>query len=179
MTTIIDYPITSRFGERDSMHLNPHTGIDLATPTGTKIYSQDSGKVSIKTDYFLGNSVRLKLDNGMIIVYGHLSKVNVSEGQYAGVGEYLGETGGVVGSVNSGLTSGPHIHISVYNSSGTLVDPMPYLFEQQQYQDISSPLIFPIMLILLLIGIWKAKRFLFYGLGIFGILLIIFLSLNI
>lgn len=167
-----NYPITSKFGERDSMHQNPHTGIDFATPKGTNIYSQDSGKVSVKTDYFLGNSVRLKLDNGMVVVYGHLSKVNVSEGQYVGVGECLGETGGVVGSVNSGLTSGPHCHISVYDSSGTLIDPMHYLFEQQQ--DSSSPLIFPLMIILVLIGIWKAKRYLFYGLSIFAVLLVIF-----
>ena len=170
---ITDYPVTTHFKEKDWFHSQSHTGIDLATPTGTKIYAQDSGIVSLTIDSMLGNTVRLKLNNGDIIVYGHLSKFEVENGQYVKQGDLLGLTGGAGGSINSGRTTGNHVHVSQYHE-GVLIDPTNYLFHHEQ-QDISSPLIFPLMLILLLIIAYKARRFLFYSLGIFVVLLVIFL----
>ncbi len=173
MSNIADYRITTNFGEKDWFHSRPHTGIDLATPTGTKIYAQDSGIVSLTIDNLLGNTVRLKLDNGDIIVYGHLSKFEVQNGQYVKQGDLLGLTGGAVGSINSGRTTGSHIHISHYHK-GTLIDPTNYLFHHEQ-QGISSPFIFPVMIILLFIIIFKARKWLFYGLGLFFLIGVVFL----
>ena len=169
-----NYPITSQFREIDNVHSQPHTGVDIGTKTGTKIYSQDSGVVSITVDQWLGNAVRLKLDNGMVVVYGHLSKIYVSDGQYVGVEECLAETGGAVGSKNSGLTTGEHCHISLYNSSGTLIDPTDYLFHHQEIES-GSTLILPIFIIILCMVVWRFKYLLFYGLGIFSLLLLIFI----
>lgn len=172
-----NYPITSQFGEIDNVHSQPHSGVDIGTKTGTKIYSRDSGVVSITVDQWLGNTVRLKLDNGMVVVYGHLSKINVSDGQYIGVGECLAETGGAVGSKNSGLTTGEHCHISLYNSSGQLIDPTDYLFNHSQIQNDSGLLMFPMMVILILFIAYKLRRFLFYGLGLFAVVgIILFLA---
>ena len=170
-----NYPITSQFGEIDNVHSQPHSGVDIGTKTGTKIYSQDSGKIHVTVDQWLGNTVRLKLDNGMVVVYGHLSKINVSDGQYVGVGECLAETGGAVGSKNSGLTTGEHLHCSLYNSSGQLIDPTDYLFNHNQIQSDTYSLVFPIMIILILIVCWKIKKWLFYGLGLFALIGIVFL----
>jgi len=173
--SIIDYRITTHFGEKDWFHSAPHTGIDLATPTGTKIYSQDSGIINITVDQLLGNAVRLKLDNGIVVVYGHLSKINVSDGQYVDVGTCLGETGGAVGSVNSGRTTGEHVHVSVYNSSGTLIDPTDYLFNHSQMPSDTYSFAFPLMVILILFVTFKLRKFLFYSLGIFFVVGIVFL----
>lgn len=169
-----DYPITSNWLEVDNIHSTPHTGIDLATPTGIKIYAKDSGIVSLTIDDLLGNTVRLKLNNGDIIVYGHLSKFEVQNGQFVKAGDLLGLTGGAVGSINSGRTTGSHVHISHYHE-GTLIDPTNYLFHHEQ-QGISSPLIFPVMIILLLIIIFKARKWLFYGLGLFLLIGAVFLA---
>ena len=173
MSNITDYRITTNFGEIDWFHSKPHQGIDLATPTGTKIYAKDSGIVSLTIDNLLGNTVRLKLNNGDIIVYGHLSKFEVKNGQYVKQGDLLGLTGGAVGSINSGRTTGPHVHVSHYHE-GVLIDPTNYLFHHEQ-QSILSPLIFPIMIILLLFIGYKARKWLFYLLGIFILIGIVFL----
>jgi len=175
---ITDYPITTHFGEIDRVHSKPHSGLDLACKTGTKIYSQDSGTVHLTVDQYLGNTVRLKLDNGVIVVYGHLSKINVTEGQYVDVGTCLAETGGAVGSKNSGLTTGEHLHCSVYNSSGTLIDPYNYLFNHENIEEntTGNSFLFPMILIILLFILWKCKKIVIYGLGIIFLLSIVFIA---
>jgi len=171
--------ITTHFNEIDKVHSQPHSGLDLGCKTGTKIYSQDSGTISLTVDQWLGNTLRLRLDDGRIIVYGHLSKINVTQGQCVGVGEYLAETGGAIGSKNSGVTTGEHLHVSEYSFDGTtLIDPTDYLFHHELVQSNnshSSPLIIPMMLIILFVIFFKFRKLFAYGLAIMLILFIVFI----
>jgi len=178
MKSITDFRITTNWHEVDNFHASPHSGLDLACVTGTKIYSQDSGTISLTIDQWLGNTVRLKLDDGRIIVYGHLSKINVTQGQRVGVNELLAETGGAVGSPNSGRTTAEHLHVSEYSFDGTtLIDPTNYLFHHELVaQSNSSPFLVPTMLILLFIIFFKFRKFFIYGFGICAILGIIFIA---
>jgi len=167
-----NYPITSQFGEIDNVHSQPHTGVDFAVNQNTPILAPADGIVALTTDKFLGNAVRLKMSNGDIIVYGHCSKFEVSNGDYVGKGSLLALSGGDPRLPNQGRSTGSHIHCSYYHD-GKLTDPMPFILGEQQNN--SSPLIFPIMIILILIVCWKIKKWLLYGLGLFVLVGIVFL----
>ena len=170
---ITDYPLTSRFNEVDSFHKTPHKGLDIALPLYTPVEALNNAVVVyVGTNDILGNHTRLQLNDGKIIVYGHLAEFKVKEDQMVFKGEVIGLSGGQPGMQGAGKSNGAHLHLTLIEN-GVPVNPEHYLFDQQ---DISSPLIFPLMIILVLIGIWKAKRFLFYGLGIFAVLLVIFIA---
>ena len=171
---ITDYPITSKFHEIDRVHSSPHSGLDLATPYGTQIKSQDSAIVSVTYDKWLGDAVRLKLENGDIIVYGHLSRVNVVNGQHIEVNQLIGLSGGIPNS-NQGKSTAPHVHISQYHNN-MLIDPYNYLFHHQNIQNNnSSSFALPMMLILLLFITWKFRRAFVYSIAILLTILTIFI----
>ena len=175
---IIDYPITTNFHGKDWFHPNPHTGIDLAVPLFTPIVSQDSGIVSLTTDKWLGNAVRLKLKNGETIVYGHISKYEVYDGQCIDKNQLLALSGGDPKMPNQGRTTGPHVHVTLINSSSQIVSPYNYLFNHDNFyqnNNNSSPFLFSVMLIILFIVLWKCKKVVAYGLGILFLLSIVFI----
>lgn len=128
MFKMLTYQITSKFGQIDNFHPKPHTGVDIATPVGTLTQSITNGIVSKITtnDQWLGNSVRINGTDGKEWVYGHLSKINVSQGQHINYGDILGLTGGVPGTPGAGHSTGAHIHISAL-ANGQIVDPTPAL----------------------------------------------------
>jgi len=124
---MLTYRITTKFGEIDSFHPQPHSGIDYATPTGTIAQSISDGIIGkISEDPILGENIRVTADNGKEWVYGHLSQVNVTYGQHVSRGETLGLTGGMPGTPGAGHSTGPHIHISLLQN-GTIIDPTPHL----------------------------------------------------
>jgi len=170
---IIDYPITSNYGDIDSMHKLPHKGMDFGLPLYTPVEAIQDATVSyVGTNDILGNHVKLKLYNGDIIIYGHLAqfKVNLNDKVYKG--DIIALSGGLPGMQGAGHSNGPHLHLTSIRD-GVTVNPEPYLLGEQQNN--SSPLIFPIMLILILIVCWKIKKWLFYGLGLFALIGIVFL----
>jgi murein DD-endopeptidase MepM/ murein hydrolase activator NlpD len=172
---ITDYPITSNWKEIDRVHPQPHSGIDFAVPLYNEIRSQDDAIVSVTHDNYLGDAVRLKLENGDIIVYGHLARVDVKNYQYIKKGDLLGLSGGIP-NANQGISSGAHIHISQYHN-GQLVNPYDYLFHHEQVENNnSSPFLLPVILIILFIILWKFKKYIFYGVAILLLLTIIFIS---
>lgn len=127
--SLTNYPVSSPFNSIDSVHKTPHTGIDIATPVGTPIEVPNDGVVQkVQDDPLLGNCIFINLDNNMQVVYGHLSQVNVSHKQRVTKGEIVGLTGGVKGAPGAGNSTGPHVHISMWDlKTGTRVDPTPYL----------------------------------------------------
>lgn len=96
-----------------------HYGLDLVgmdTPaTNTPVYAISSGwvKLTDQGDRYLGKCVHVQMDNqnyyGEWILYGHLSKFEVKNGQYVEKGQLIGIMG------NTGDSDGWHTHLEWRN----------------------------------------------------------------
>lgn len=116
--------LTSNFGMREHPILGgrrAHKGIDLAAPTGTPIYATADGTVS-KAEWFSGYGLYVSLEHGgqMQTRYGHMSRLNVANGQHVRKGEIIGYVG------STGRSTGPHLHYEV-RVAGEAVNPLPYM----------------------------------------------------
>lgn len=121
--------ITQNFGGSQFAKSNPHIygrpfhpGTDFAAPIGTKVGAVYNGKVigTGNTDaypgcYAWGKWVLIQHTNGLTSLYAHLSGISVNVGQEVVTGQNIGLTG------NSGVTTGPHLHLTVYASQGVKV----------------------------------------------------------
>jgi murein DD-endopeptidase MepM/ murein hydrolase activator NlpD len=98
-----------------------HTGIDLAAPPGTPVFSATAGIVSAGYDaQGAGIFVAVALPGGVRILYCHLLLLAVATGDSVTSGERLGEVG------STGLSTGPHLHFQV-QVDGRYVDPAAWL----------------------------------------------------
>ncbi|MEL3907170.1 MAG: M23 family metallopeptidase [Treponema sp.] len=122
------YPIhgrlTSPFGYRKDPFTGAksfHSGIDLAAPTGTPVKATLDGRV-VETGFnrIFGNYVIISHDRGYQSLYGHLHSVSAKRGQYVGQGAVIGTVG------NTGYSTGPHLHLSIYKN-GNMINPFSVL----------------------------------------------------
>ncbi len=98
-----------------------HTGIDLAAPLATDVFSATEGVVTAGYDPAgAGNFVSVRVDSHVRVVYCHLSAFRVASGQRVTAGELIGLV------VARGLATGPHVHLQV-DVDGVPVDPAAYL----------------------------------------------------
>ncbi len=99
-----------------------HSGVDIANKTGTAVTAADSGRVEsvIYQNYGYGYHVIVNHGNGYKTLYGHLSKIGVSEGQNVSRGEVLGDMG------STGRSTGPHLHFEVLQN-GARINPLGFL----------------------------------------------------
>ena len=118
--------ITQNFGQTAFATQNPqvysgsgHNGIDFGVPTGSNIRSTLTGMVvgTGNTDeqpgcYSYGKWVLVEHPNGLSSLYAHLSSIGVSRGQTVGTGEIIGFSG------NTGYSTGPHLHFTIFASDG-------------------------------------------------------------
>lgn len=118
----------------------PHNGVDFGISYGN-IFSAEKGKVVGSGDngrYAYGKWIAVDHGDGLITLYGHLSKKSVSKGDKVKKGEKIGTSG------NTGYSTGPHLHFSVFDEktfgtveskyidglyipTGASVNPMRYL----------------------------------------------------
>ena len=116
--------LTSRYGYRYHPIYKVrrfHAGIDIGAPYGTAIWAGDGGVV-IYAGYAqgYGQLVVIAHGDGLATAYGHMSSINVSDGEYVDRGEKIAEVGSL------GASTGPHLHFEV-RRDGEPVNPMNYL----------------------------------------------------
>ncbi len=120
--------ISSRYGLRS----NPfgrghefHNGIDFVVDRGTPVLATGPGRVEAAGhDGPNGNRVAIDHGFGYRSVYAHLSKVHVKAGETVERGQVVGLSG------NTGRSSGPHLHYTLYYR-GQTVNPARYVKPDQ------------------------------------------------
>lgn len=122
-----DVYVTQRFGKTVGAERlyksGSHNGIDFRASIGTKVKNVLTGTVvgTGNTDlqkgcYSFGKWVMVKHDNGLSTIYGHLSVISVTNGQRLSTGDLIGFSG------NTGYSTGPHLHISLYATQGVRIE---------------------------------------------------------
>ena len=115
-----DWPISQRYGEKYTSSF--HTGIDYATPTGTKILASNDGQVmfagSDQTGY--GLCVIIRHHDGNATLYAHLSRIIVKVGQTVSKSDKIAYSG------MTGRATGPHLHFEVIRN-GETQQPLDYI----------------------------------------------------
>ncbi len=119
-----DYDFTSPFGARKDPLNNRtgiHEGIDLATPSGTPVFSTGAGVIDFAgTKDRYGLTIDVDHGNGVRTRYAHLSRIKVKPGQKVTRSTVIGLVG------NTGRSTGPHLHYEV-RVSETPRDPVKFI----------------------------------------------------
>lgn len=124
----ISGPITSPFGWRTHPIFKSrifHSGIDIGGPNGGAIAASNDGRV-IYAGWYGGYGKVVILDHGVVngkpitTLYGHMSAINVSNGQYVKKGQTVGREG------STGYSTGPHCHFEV-RVNGKPTNPLSYI----------------------------------------------------
>ena len=116
----LEGPVSSLFGHRRFFNgepRNPHSGLDIAAPTGAEIRAPADAEVTLVDHlYYNGKTIFLDHGQGLITMYCHLSEPLVNEGETVQQGQVIGLVGA------TGRVTGPHLHWSV-SLNGYRVDP--------------------------------------------------------
>jgi len=125
----VEGPYSSPFGLKRFFNdepRNPHSGLDIAAPTGTPIKAPAAGHVVLTGDFFFnGQVVYIDHGQGMITMFCHMSEIGVKEGQHLQKGDIVGKVGA------TGRVTGPHLHWSL-SLNNQRVDPMLLLPKEAQ-----------------------------------------------
>lgn len=114
--------ISSSFGWRNHPiegKKKQHKGIDIAVPTGTKIYSVMDGKVQIAGySESAGNWIVIEDKDGYVSKYMHCNSLMVASGAEVKRGQLIATVG------STGHSTGPHLHLQIEDNMGTPINPL-------------------------------------------------------
>jgi murein DD-endopeptidase MepM/ murein hydrolase activator NlpD len=97
-----------------------HQGIDLASTEHAPVEAANSGIVIFASNLGIyGNAVIIDHGQGITSLYGHMSALQVSEGQQVKKGQVIGTTG------STGWAGGDHLHVSIL-VNGVFVNPIEW-----------------------------------------------------
>ena len=118
-------PLSSGYGTRHNpfggRSFEFHKGQDIVVPIGTPVMATADGVVvSAGWHKGYGNGIYIDHGNGIMTRYGHLSRINVTEGQQVKRGDLIGLSG------STGRSTGPHLHYEV-RIDGEAINPLQYL----------------------------------------------------
>ena len=124
---IMAFPSNGRISSPFGFRIHPklgyrrmHTGMDFAANHGSPIRAADSGTVIFAGWYGgYGYAVIINHGKGITTLYGHSSKLYVSEGESVKRGQAIAAIG------STGLSTGPHLHFEV-RKNGKPVNPANY-----------------------------------------------------
>ena len=119
----INWPLPYyRYGKVEIGEDQPHTGIDISSPSGTPVLATGSGTI-VWAGYGLyfgyeepndpyGLAIAIEHDFGydgqpLYTAYAHLSKINFQRGERVEIGQIIGLSGA------TGNITGPHLHFEV------------------------------------------------------------------
>lgn len=123
--------ITSYYGTRRVFNNQKHTqhlGTDFRARTGTPIPVANTGKVIFSGHlFYTGNTVIVDHGLGVFTVYGHMSKLKVTTGDFIQQKTIVGLAG------MTGRASGPHLHWGV-KINGQYIDGFSLISETKNFQ---------------------------------------------
>src|SRR3989339_303016 len=115
--------ITSSYGSRSG---GLHYGVDFRARTPLPVYAMADGVVSGTGDTDIacpgvsfGRFILIKYNNGLASTYGHLSLIKAQKGEKVTRGQIVGYSG------NTGYSTAPHLHLSVYASDAVEIKTVP------------------------------------------------------
>lgn len=109
--------VTSGFGRRSLFGRKFHKGLDIDLETGDEVRAALPGKIRIaRYSSGYGNFVIISHEGGLETLYGHMSELQVMEGQEVASGEVIGLGG------STGQSTGAHLHFEI-RIFGEQIDP--------------------------------------------------------
>jgi murein DD-endopeptidase MepM/ murein hydrolase activator NlpD len=115
--------ITSAYGPRSDGF---HRGLDFRAAIGTPVKAMADGVVAGVGDTDVqcpgvsyGRFVLIKYNNGLASTFGHFSLIKVKTGEKVTRGQTVGYSG------NTGYSTGPHLHVSVYAKDAVALKTLP------------------------------------------------------
>ncbi len=114
--------ISGRFGNQrvyNGTPKSPHSGMDIAAPTGTPIKAPADGVITFADPglYLTGGTVVLDHGHGISSNFLHLSRIDVKVGDAVKQGDVIAAVGA------TGRATGPHLHWGM-NWFDTRIDPL-------------------------------------------------------